>query len=131
MKKNKINIDTEIDRYFNEDIYDKLSEDFSDIKMSLDLENRILNSTILKKPSFLERLKNVLDKEIEIPVPIMALSTLVVAIIIVNPFIVTQNMKKANDMMTASNVKVISLDGLGYVFLDESFKGGALIESKN
>lgn len=131
MKKNKINIDTELDRYFDEHIYEKLSEDFSDVQMSLELENRILNSTILKKSSILERFKNFLEKEIEIPVSAIALSTIAITIIIVNPFIVTENMKKANGMMIASKVNVISLDGSGYVFLDESFKGGALIENQN
>ncbi|GAA0178150.1 hypothetical protein SH2C18_12510 [Clostridium sediminicola] len=131
MKKNKTNIDNKIDKYFDEEIYCKLEEDFRDIQLSFDLENRILNNTIDKKPSFLQKIKNVFEKEIEISGPIIGISMLAITIILVNPFIITENMKKTSGFMVTSKTRVISLDGSGYIFLDDSFKGGAFVESKN
>jgi hypothetical protein len=131
LKKNKINIDSILDKDFDEEIYEKLMSDFIHIEMSQELEDRIINSTILKTPSLLDKIKDVLNKEIEIPVPIVAFSALALIILLVNPFVVTENMKKNSSMLIASKANVISLNGIGYVFIDESFTGGALHEGKN
>lgn len=91
---------------------DGLKEEMINIKMSYNLRESILHSTIKKPKSIYEKFSEVLNRTVEIPIfYICTVSILIFISSTLSTFIVTDNMKMHKKLQGYTNIRVLNISG--------------------
>jgi hypothetical protein len=112
IKDEKINSDI-----FNENtmdflLQDKLKEEMINVKMSHNLKESILESTIKKPKSLHEKFLKILNSTLEIPVSYACIACfIIITCSTLSTFIVTDNMKMDKELQGYTNIRVLNISG--------------------
>lgn len=93
-------------------LHDRLNQEMSNVKMSLNLKESIIKNTIKRRTTLYEKFSQFLNIKIEISVSFAITACFVIVISsALSTFIVTDSMKMDRKLQGYTNIRVLSISG--------------------